>query len=161
VRGLRGITLPHSRYAPLIAPEPVHILLVEDSPDDIELTREALSDAKLANELHAVMDGEAAIAFLRGEGEHAGKPRPDLILLDLNLPKMNGQEVLAEIKADRSLKQIPVIMLTTSAAEEDVAAAYSGHVNAYVQKPVDFSAFMTAVQSLEEFWLSIVRLPAK
>lgn len=140
---------------------PVQILLVEDSPDDIELTREALSDAKLANELHAVMDGEAAIAYLRGEGEHAGKPRPDLILLDLNLPKKNGREVLAEIKGDDALKQIPVIMLTTSAAEEDVADAYSRHVNAYVQKPVDFSEFMTAVQSLEEFWLSIVRLPSK
>jgi len=144
-----------------VTPKPAQILLVEDNPDDIELTREALSDARLANEMHSVMDGEAAMAFLRGEGEHVGKPRPDLILLDLNLPKKNGREVLAEIKNDDALKQIPVIMLTTSAAEEDVSHAYSHHANAYVQKPVDFSEFMKAVRSLEDFWLSIVRLPSR
>lgn len=137
----------------------VQILLVEDSPDDIELTREALSDATIAIELHAVMDGEAAISFLHGEGEFRGKPRPDLILLDLNLPRKNGREVLAVVKNDDMLKQIPVIMLTTSVAKEDVHGAYCEHVNAYVQKPVDFNDFLDAVQSLENFWLSIVRLP--
>lgn len=139
---------------------PIDILLVEDSPDDILLTREALGDARIANVLHAVMDGEAAMEFLRGEGEYAGRPRPDIVLLDLNLPKKDGREVLREIKQDDALKRIPVIVLTTSAAEGDVSAAYGDHANAYVQKPVDFDDFLLTVRSLEDFWLSIVRLPS-
>ena len=141
--------------------DPIQILLVEDSPDDILLTEEALRDAKIANELRAVTDGEAAIEYLRGEGEYADAKRPDLVILDLNLPKKSGQEVLREIKADDRLKQIPVVVLSTSGAAEDILNAYDHHVNAYVQKPIDFDDFIRAVRSLEEFWLSIVRLPGR
>jgi CheY-like chemotaxis protein len=137
----------------------IQILLVEDSPDDILLTEEALHDAKIANTLHSVMDGEEAMRFLRGEGEHAGAPRPDVMILDLNLPKKDGREVLREVKADPELRQIPVIVLSTSGAAEDILGAYDQHVNAYVQKPVDFDEFIRAVRAIEEFWLSIVRLP--
>jgi len=140
---------------------PVQILLVEDSPDDIVLTEEAFRDAKIANQLHSVTDGEAAMSFLRGEGEYAGRPRPDIVLLDLNLPRKDGREVLSELKADDDLKQIPVIVLSTSGAAEDVLGAYDHHVNAYVQKPVDFDDFIRAVRSIEQFWLSIVRLPTR
>ena len=139
--------------------QPVQILLVEDSPDDILLTQEALMDAKIANELHAVMDGVAAMDFLRGRGEYADRLCPDVVILDLNLPKKDGREVLREIKEDDELRHIPVIVLSTSGAAEDILHAYDHHVNAYIQKPIDFDDFIRAVRSLEEFWLSIVRLP--
>jgi len=138
---------------------PVQILLVEDSPGDVNLTREALRTAKVRNELHVVGDGEAALAFVRGEGEYAGSPRPDLVLLDLNLPRKDGREVLAALKADPDLKRIPVIVLTTSAASADVEAAYGLHANAYVTKPVTFGQFLEAIKRLENFWLEIVLLP--
>ena len=138
---------------------PVQILLIEDSPDDILLTEEALADAKIANELHSVMDGEAAMDFLHGRGDYEGQVTPDVVLLDLNLPKKDGRQVLREIKEDPRLKRIPVIVLSTSGAAEDVLNAYDHHVNAYVQKPIDFDEFIRAVRSLEDFWLSIVRLP--
>ena len=140
---------------------PVQILLVEDSPDDILLTEEALRDAKIANELSSVMDGEAALDYLRGVGEFENRTRPDLVILDLNLPKKDGRQVLREIKQDDSLKQIPVIVLSTSGAAEDILEAYDLHVNAYVQKPVDFDDFIRSVRSIEDFWLSIVRLPGR
>lgn len=140
---------------------PVQILLVEDSPDDIVLTREALSDAKIANELNAVMDGEAAMSYLRQEGEFSEAIRPDLVILDLNLPKKDGREVLREIRDDPSLTTLPVIVLSTSGAAEDITGSYAQHVNAYVQKPVDFEEFLRVVRSLEEFWLSIVKLPGR
>jgi CheY-like chemotaxis protein len=139
----------------------VQILLVEDSPDDILLTQEALRDAKFANDLHTVMDGEAALSFLRKQGDYETSPRPDVVILDLNLPKKHGGEVLSEIKADDDLRQIPVIVLTSSGSEDDVTAAYDHHVNAYIQKPVDFDEFIRAMRSIEEFWLSIVRLPGR
>ena len=139
--------------------KPIQILLVEDSPDDILLTREALKDARIANELHAVMDGEAAMAFMRGEGEYAGRPCPDVVILDLNLPKKDGREVLREIKTDPALASVPVIVLSTSGEAEDITDAYRHHVNAYVQKPVDFNEFLRVVRSMEDFWLSVVKLP--
>jgi two-component system, chemotaxis family, response regulator Rcp1 len=139
--------------------EPVQILLVEDSPDDIMLTEEALKDAKIANELTAVTDGEAALAYLRAEPPFGDRKRPALVILDLNLPKMDGREVLREIKRDEDLKRIPVIVLSTSAADEDIDLTYREHVNAYIQKPVDFDEFIRTVRSLEDFWLSIVKLP--
>jgi CheY-like chemotaxis protein len=139
--------------------EPVQILLVEDSPDDIMLTEEALKDARIANELNAVMDGEAALAYLRGEEPYADRKRPSLVILDLNLPKKDGREVLQEIKQDEDLKQIPVIVLSTSAAAEDIDLTYREHVNAYIQKPVDFDEFIHTVRTIEDFWLSVVKLP--
>lgn len=138
---------------------PVHILLVEDSPTDVELTREALLDARIASEMHVAGDGEAAMAFLRGEGEHAGSPRPDLVLLDLNLPRKDGRQVLAEIKQDPKLLTIPVIVLTTSGAEEDILHSYTERANAYIRKPVHFDDFISAVRALEGFWLSVATLP--
>jgi two-component system, chemotaxis family, response regulator Rcp1 len=139
--------------------EPVQILLVEDSPGDIRLTREVLSDATIANELHIVGDGEQAMAFLRRDGEHAGAPRPDLILLDLNLPRKDGREVLAELKDEPELHLIPVIVLTTSAAEQDVLRCYDLKAACYITKPIDLDEFISVVRSIESFWLSIVRLP--
>jgi two-component system, chemotaxis family, response regulator Rcp1 len=139
--------------------EPVQILLVEDNPDDIMLTEEALKDAKIANEINAVMDGEAALAYLRGEEPYADRERPALVILDLNLPKKDGREVLHEIKQDEDLKQIPVIVLSTSAAAEDIDLTYREHVNAYIQKPVDFDEFIRTVRTIEDFWLSVVKLP--
>src|SRR4051812_5517484 len=138
---------------------PVRILLVEDSPSDRALAMHALREARVSNELHAVGDGEAAIAFLRRAGEFASAPRPDLVILDLNLPKKDGREVLADLKDDPDLRAIPVIVLTTSAADEDVTAMYDLQAAGYVTKPVDFSAFVDAVKGIEEFWLSLVRLP--
>jgi CheY-like chemotaxis protein len=138
---------------------PFEILLVEDNPGDIRLTREALSEARVQNHLSVAMDGVEAIAMLRREGEHERAPRPDLILLDLNLPRMNGREVLEEIKADEVLRNIPVVILTTSQAEHDVLDAYRLSANAYVTKPVELEQFLRVVQSIEEFWLEIVRLP--
>ena len=140
---------------------PIDILLVEDSPADVRLTREALKEAKVCNALHVVQDGIAALAFLRKEAPYAGSPRPDLILLDLNLPKKDGREVLAEIKEDENLRRIPVVVLTTSRAEEDVVRTYNLHANAYVTKPVDLAQFLSVVRSLEEFWLAVVTLPPK
>ncbi len=140
---------------------PIDILLVEDSPADVRLTREALKEAKVLNTLHVVADGMAALAFLRQRGQYASSPRPDLILLDLNLPKKDGREVLAEIKKDQTLQRIPVVVLTTSRAEEDVLRTYELHANAYVTKPVDLPQFLSVVRSLEEFWLAVVTLPPK
>ena len=137
---------------------PAQILLVEDSPSDVRLTRDALADAKVLNDLHVVTDGAQALAFLRREGEFAGAPRPDLLLLDLNLPKVNGLEVLEQIKADPELRRIPVAVLTTSDEDRDVLAAYDRHVNCYLNKPIDFAEFTRVVQSIEDFFLTIVRL---
>ena len=145
--------------SPSIPAEPVQILLVEDSPGDVRLTREVLRDAKIANDLHIVGDGEQAMAFLRCEGDYAGVQRPDLILLDLNLPRKDGREVLAELKDDPELHLIPVIVLTTSAAEQDVLRSYELAANAYITKPIDLSELMDVVRSIEAFWLSIARLP--
>jgi two-component system, chemotaxis family, response regulator Rcp1 len=138
---------------------PAQILLVEDSPGDVRLTREAMRDARMANELHVVGDGEAALDFLHRRGPYADTPRPDIVLLDLNLPRKDGREVLEEMKADDELRRIPVIVLTTSAAERDVLRSYDLHVNAFVTKPLDLDGFVQVVRSIESFWLSIVRLP--
>jgi two-component system response regulator len=140
-------------------PRPIEILLVEDSPADIVITREAFDEAKLINSLHVVDDGVKAMEFLHQQGNYASAPRPDLILLDLNLPRKNGREVLAEIKADDELKSIPVIILTTSSAEEDILKSYNLHANCYVVKPVGFENFFKAVQSIRNFWFSVVALP--
>jgi two-component system, chemotaxis family, response regulator Rcp1 len=137
----------------------IEILLVEDSPADVIITREAFEEARLLNEIHVVEDGVQAMEFLRREGRYASAPRPDLILLDLNLPRKNGREVLAEIKNDPNLKSIPVIVLTTSSADEDILKAYDMHANCYVVKPVGFENFLKAVQSIRNFWFSVVALP--
>jgi CheY-like chemotaxis protein len=138
---------------------PIEILLVEDSAGDVRLTKEALRDAKVQNNLHVASDGLEAIAFLFRQGKHANAPRPDLILLDLNLPKKSGQEVLEEIKLDPSLKSIPVVMLTTSAAEEDILRSYQLYANCYITKPVDLDQFLKVVKTIDNFWLAIVKLP--
>jgi two-component system, chemotaxis family, response regulator Rcp1 len=138
---------------------PVEILLVEDSPTDVLLAKEALGNAKLHNLLHIVSDGVEAIAFLHRQGKHRDAPRPDLILLDLNLPKKDGREVLAEIKADENLMRIPVVVLTTSAEQQDVFESYGHHANCYIVKPVDFDKFAKVVQEIEDFWFLIVTLP--
>jgi two-component system, chemotaxis family, response regulator Rcp1 len=135
------------------------ILLVEDSPGDVRLTREALKDAKMHINLHVASDGIEAMAFLNREGEYAGVPRPDLILLDLNLPRKDGREVLEEIKENPLLKSIPVVILTTSASEEDVLRSYRLHANCYISKPVDLDGFLKVIRSIDSFWLSIVKLP--
>ena len=137
----------------------VEILLVEDSPGDIRLTQEVLKEGKLVNRLHVVQDGEAAMAFLRREGAYAQAVRPDLILLDLNLPKKDGREVLAEIKADGALKRIPVVVLTTSRAEQDVLKVYDLHANCYIAKPVNLDEFLRVLTAIEDFWLQLVKLP--
>jgi len=139
--------------------ESIEILLVEDSPGDVRLTQEALKDSKLMNNLSVVRDGVEAMAFLRREGVYVNAPRPDIILLDLNLPRKDGREVLQEIKNDELLKRIPVVILTTSDNEMDILATYSLHANCYITKPVDFSQFMTVVKNIETFWFSIVKLP--
>lgn len=139
--------------------KPVEILLVEDNEADVRLTREALKENKVANILHVVGDGEEAIAFLRQKGKYTDAPRPDLILLDLNLPKKDGREVLAEIKVDDDLKRIPVVVLTISKAEEDILKSYNLHANCYITKPIDLNQFMKVVQSIEDFWLALVKLP--
>lgn len=138
---------------------PVEILLVEDNPADQDLTREAFSQGKINNNLHVVEDGEQAMAFLKQEGNYAGVPRPDLVLLDLNLPLKDGREVLEEIKSDNSLCTIPVVVLTTSDDEADVLRSYQLHANCYLTKPVDFESFIHAIRSLEQFWLTLVKLP--
>ncbi|MAG36817.1 MAG: response regulator [Dehalococcoidia bacterium] len=138
---------------------PIEMLLVEDNPDDVDLTIEALEDAKICNRLHVVSDGVAALAFLRREGDYAHAPRPDLILLDLNLPKKDGREVLAEIKRDPDLRRTPVVVLTTSSADEDILRAYDLHANCYITKPVDFEQFARVIHAIEDFWLTVVKLP--
>ena len=139
--------------------KPINILLVEDNPADIRLTKEVFKDGKVKNTLNVVMDGEQAINYLRKIGEYEEVETPDLVLLDLNLPKKDGREVLAEIKANPILKFLPVIILTTSAAEQDIHNTYSNHANCYIMKPVDLSQFITVIRSIESFWLSIVKLP--
>ena len=141
------------------AAPPVEILLVEDNPGDVRLTREALKEGKVYNNLHWAKDGVEALEFLRRQGKHADVPRPDIILLDLNLPKKDGREVLAVIKTDSELKHIPVVVLTTSKAEEDVLRTYNLHANCYVTKPVDLEKFMVVVKTIDVFWLTVVTLP--
>ena len=140
---------------------PVELLLVEDSPGDVRLTIEALKEGRVINNLTVVQDGEEAIAFLRRQGQYANAARPDLILLDLNLPRKSGMEVLAEIKTDPDLKQIPVVVLTTSQAEQDVLRTYQLHANCYIVKPVDLNQFMAVVQAIKSFWLALVMLPPR
>ncbi len=140
---------------------PIEILLVEDSPGDVRLTQEALKESKLKNNLHVVSDGAEAMAFLYRKGKYAGMPQPDLILLDLNLPKKDGREVLAEIKADENLRLIPVVILTVSRSEEDILRSYGLYANCYITKPIDFNQFISVVKAIEYFWFSIVKLPPK
>ena len=140
------------------AATPIEILLVEDSAGDVRLTKEALRDAKVQNNLHVACDGMEATAFLLRQGTHANAPRPDLILLDLNLPKKGGREVLEEIKLDPNLKTIPVVILTTSSAEEDILRSYQLHANCYITKPVDLDQFLKVVRAIDNFWLAIVKL---
>jgi two-component system, chemotaxis family, response regulator Rcp1 len=140
---------------------PIQILLVEDSPSDAKLTMSALKLAKVANELHHVEDGVLAMEFLGRKGKYSQAPRPDLILLDLNLPRKDGREVLEELKADPEYNTIPVIVLTTSSAENDILRSYQLHANCYVTKPVNFDRFLECVRSIEQFWLSVVVLPGK
>jgi CheY-like chemotaxis protein len=139
--------------------KPIEILLVEDNPGDARLTREALSTSKIHNNLHHARDGEEAMQFLRREGAFADAPRPDLILLDLNLPKRDGREVLDDIKSDPLLLHVPVVILTTSQAEEDILKAYRLHANCFISKPVDLEQFIKVVSSIEQFWFTIVKLP--
>ncbi|MDD3482207.1 response regulator [Azovibrio restrictus] len=138
---------------------PVDILLVEDNPGDVRLTVEALRESKVLANLQVARDGIEALAMLRREGPHADARRPDLILLDLNLPRLDGRQVLETIKADTDLRQIPVVILTTSAAEQDILQAYNLHANCYITKPVDMDQFIRVVQAIDNFWLTVVRLP--
>ena len=147
--------------APYDAVVPIEVLLVEDDPGDVLMTREAFEDNKVRNRLTVVSDGAEALAYLRREGEYADAARPDLILLDLNLPRRDGREVLAEIKSDERLHQIPVVVLTTSQSEEDVLRSYQLHANAYVTKPVDFDRFIEVVRQIDDFFLSVVKLPPR
>ena len=139
----------------------IDILLVEDNPGDVRLAQEALKESKIRNKLFIVDDGVEAMTFLRKQGKYVNAPRPDLILLDLNLPRKSGREVLTEVKTDESLKRIPVVVLTVSKAEEDVIKCYDDHANCYITKPLDFNQFMEVTKSIEEFWLTIVKLPPK
>lgn len=140
---------------------PIEILLVEDNPGDVRLTREAMKEGKVCNELHVAGDGVEAIAYLRREGKYADAPRPDLILLDLNLPRMDGREVLQQIKGCTDLRRIPVVVLTTSTAEQDILKSYDLHANCYINKPIDLDQFIAVVRSIEHFWLSMVKLPSR
>ncbi len=140
---------------------PVEILLVEDNPGDARLAREGLGECKIHNNLHVVEDGVKAMAFLRRQGQYAKSPRPDLILLDLNLPRKDGREVLREVKEDESLRMIPIVVLTTSKAEEDIVKSYSLHANCYVTKPLALQQFLEVVHSIEDFWFTIVKLPPR
>jgi two-component system, chemotaxis family, response regulator Rcp1 len=146
------------RWSPTEAPL-VQILLVEDSPGDIELTRRALAKGKIANAVHVVEDGEAAIGFLRRRAGYDDVPRPDLILLDLNLPRKDGREVLVEVKSDPDLMSIPVVVLTTSGADEDILESYVQHVNSYIRKPIRLADFFEAVSAIDQYWLGVVSLP--
>lgn len=142
-------------------PKSIEILLIEDNPGDVRLTREALQEGKIINSLSVVGDGEQAMDFLHQRGNFAAAPRPDLILLDLNLPRKDGREVLAEIKADPALRHIPVVVLTTSRAEQDILQSYNLHANCYITKPVDFQQFISVVESIQNFWLTVVKLPTQ
>ncbi len=141
--------------------EPIEILLVEDNEPDLDLTMEALESGKLHNRVHVARNGIEALEFLRREGKHAGAPRPHLILLDLNMPRMDGRETLAEIKKDPNLHSIPVVVLTTSKSEEDIARSYELQCNCYINKPVDLAQFMRVVRAIEDFWLCVVQLPVR
>ena len=146
----------------LLRPFPLlDVLLVEDSPGDVALTVEALREARVETKLHVVRNGEDALSFLSREGAYAEAPKPDLVLLDLNLPRKSGREVLAEMKADERLRRIPVVILSTSTNEDDVAAAYDLAANCYVAKPVDLDEFVNVIRAIDDFWLSFVRLPAE
>jgi CheY-like chemotaxis protein len=147
--------------APFGSVLPIEVLLVEDDPGDVLMTREAFEDNKVRNRLTVVSDGEEALAYLRKEGAYAEAVRPDLILLDLNLPRRDGREVLAEIKNDQNLHQIPVVVLTTSQSEEDILRSYQLHANAYVTKPVDFDRFIAVVRQIDDFFLTVVKLPPR
>jgi chemotaxis family two-component system response regulator Rcp1 len=138
---------------------PIDILLVDDSPSDVLLTREALKDARIANDLSVARDGEEAMDYLRQQGEHADKTRPDIVILDLNLPRKDGREVLREIKGDDSLRRIPVVILTTSSSDRDIGECYDSYANCFLTKPIDFDEFIDVVRSMEHFWISVVRLP--
>ena len=144
---------------PVDRPDPIEVLLVEDDPGDVLLIREAFEDNKVANRLHVVADGVEALDFMRQRNGYADAPRPDLVLLDLNLPRKDGREVLAEVKNDNALRTIPVVVLTTSQAEEDVLRSYDLHANAYVTKPVDFDRFIGVVRQIDQFFVSVVKLP--
>lgn len=137
----------------------VDILLIEDNPGDVRMTQEVLKESKILNKMYVIEDGVEAMAFLRREGKYANAPRPDLILLDLNLPRKDGHEVLAEVKSDDGLKRIPVVVLTISEAEDDILKSYDLHGNCYIIKPIDFKGFIKVVKSIEDFWLTIVNLP--
>ncbi len=141
--------------------QPIDVLLVEDDPGDVLMTQEAFEDSRVPNRLSVVSDGVSALAFLRKEGEHADAPTPDLILLDLNLPRMDGREVLQALKGDEALRSIPVVVLTTSEAEEDVLRSYALHANAYVTKPVDFDRFVEVVRQIDDFFVQVARLPRR
>lgn len=141
--------------------KPIHVLMVEDNPDDVILTREALADAKIKIDLDVVEDGVEALAYLRREREYAAISLPDLVLLDLNLPKKRGDEVLQEIKGDPALRRIPVVILTTSASEEDILKSYNLHANCYITKPVDFDQFSRVVRTIKDFWFTVVKLPGR
>ncbi|MBN2444394.1 MAG: response regulator [Spirochaetales bacterium] len=145
----------------VVSGTPIEILLVEDNPGDVRLTLEALKESKVHNNISVVTDGVEALSFLRREDKFSNSPCPDIVLLDLNLPKKTGIEVLTEIKSDDNLKHIPVVILTTSKDEEDILKTYTQHANAYVTKPVDFDKFLHVVKSIEDFWLNIVKLPRK
>jgi chemotaxis family two-component system response regulator Rcp1 len=139
----------------------IEILMVEDNPGDVRLAVEALKEGKVRNNFHTVADGVEALAFLRRQGQYADAPRPDLVLLDLNLPKKNGREVLAEVKADPDLRRIPVVVLTVSQAEQDILKSYNLHANCYITKPMDLDQFLDVVKSIENFWLTVVKLPPR
>lgn len=139
--------------------DPVEILLAEDNPGDVKLTQKALDRGQVLNNLHVVGDGKEAVEFLHQTGEYEDSPRPDLILLDLNMPRMSGEDVLEEIKSDEALRRIPVVVLTSSEAEEDIVQSYDLHANAYLTKPVDFDGFLDIVGRIEEFWLTVVKRP--
>ncbi len=141
--------------------EPVDILLVEDNPGDARLAVEALKEGNVSNRLHVVPDGVEAMAFLRREGKYSDAPRPHVVLLDLNLPRKDGRQVLAEVKTDELLKRIPVVVLTTSQAEQDITRSYDLHANCYITKPVDLGRFITVIRSIEDFWCTVVKLPPR
>ncbi|MDG6104747.1 response regulator [Dactylosporangium aurantiacum] len=147
--------------APRESSLPIEVLLVEDDPGDVLMTQEAFEEHKVRNKLNVVQDGEEALAYLRREGPHADAARPDLILLDLNLPRVDGRQVLQAIKEDPELRRIPVVVLTTSQADEDILRSYSLHANAYVTKPVDFDSFIAVVRQIDEFFVSVVKLPPR
>jgi two-component system, chemotaxis family, response regulator Rcp1 len=155
------VSSPSARLGGAVSARLVQILLVEDSSADVELARQALSEAKVANTVHVVGDGEAAMEFVRRQGPHQEAPRPDLVLLDLNLPKKDGREVLVDLKGDPDLHSIPVVILTTSASDEDMLRSYDDHVNSYIRKPIRLGDFIEVVRSIDQYWLGIVTLPSE